>query len=125
MNDIKENVIDTKEKNILNEQIIINYLNKLKNPFITLSVQDISRDLHIGINQAYELFKQSDFPAISVGKRKVISLPAYLLWKMSKKGRCIIWQKKAVAKDIYFLINNVIVGMHNIELMMYCLENYN
>ena len=35
MNSINENVkvIDTKDKT-LNEQIVINYLNKLKNPFI-------------------------------------------------------------------------------------------
>ncbi len=84
---LNENVkiIDTKEKNI-NEQIIINYLNKLEKPFDILSVQDISKDLHIGINQAYDLFKQSDFPTINIGKRKVVTLAQYLLWKMSKKG---------------------------------------
>ena len=84
MNSINENVIDTKEKNTLNEQIIINYLNKIQNPFRVLSVQDVSKDLHIGINQAYELFKQEDFPAINIGKRKVVTLAKYLLWKMSK-----------------------------------------
>lgn len=87
MNNINENVkiIDTKEKS-LNEQIIINYLNKLQNPFMILSVADVSKDLHIGINQAYELFKQADFPCITIGKRKAVTLAQYLLWKMSKKG---------------------------------------
>ncbi len=85
MNNENVKIIETKEKNI-NEQIVINYLNKLNNPFTILSVQDVSKDLHIGINQAYELFKQSDFPSITIGKRKVVSLPTYLLWKMSKKG---------------------------------------
>lgn len=87
MNSINESikVIDTKEKN-LNEQIVINYLNKLKNPFIILSVKDVSKDLHIGINQAYDLFKQKDFPTISIGKRKGITLATYLLWKINKKG---------------------------------------
>ena len=84
MNDINEKIIDTKEDS--NEQIVINYLSKISNPFITLSVQDVSKDLHIGINQAYELFKQKDFPTISIGKRKTITLAAYLLWKMNKKG---------------------------------------
>ena len=84
MNNINENVIDTKEKNNLNEQIVINYLNKLQNPFKVLSVQDVSKDLHIGINQAYELFRQPDFPTINIGKRKVVTLANYLLWKMSK-----------------------------------------
>ena len=78
-------VIDTKDKT-LNEQIVINYLNKLKNPFMILSVKDVSKDLHIGINQAYDLFKQNDFPTICIGKRKGITLATYLLWKMNKKG---------------------------------------
>ena len=42
--------------------------------------------MEIGINQAYDLFKQSDFPTINIGKRKVVTLASYLSWKMSKKG---------------------------------------
>ena len=34
----------------------------------------------------YDLFKQQDFPSINIGKRKVITLASYLLWKMNKKG---------------------------------------
>lgn len=88
MNNISENVkvIDTEEKKSLNEIIVINYLNKLKNPFMILSAKDVSKDLHIGINQAYDLFKQNDFPTISIGKRKGITIANYLLWKMNKKG---------------------------------------
>lgn len=85
MNSENVNIINTKEKNI-DEQIVINYLNKQNDPFTILSVQDIANDLHIGINQAYDLFKQNDFPTIIIGKRKVVSLPAYLLWKINKKG---------------------------------------
>lgn len=89
MNEINEkvntSVIDTEEKENLNEKIIINYLNKLKNPFVMLSVSDVSKDLHIGINQAYDLFKQKDFPTTSIGKRKTVTLASYLLWKMNKK----------------------------------------
>ena len=79
-------LIDTKEKEELRGQIVMSYLAKMKNPFVTLSVFDVSKDLHIGINQAYDLFKQNDFPAINIGKRKVITLASYLLWKMNKKG---------------------------------------
>lgn len=79
-------LIDTKEREELRGQIVMSYLAKMKNPFVTLSVLDISKDLHIGINQAYDLFKQNDFPAINIGKRKVITLASYLLWKMNKKG---------------------------------------
>lgn len=85
MNDHNENLIDTKEKN-LREQIVMSYLSKLKNPFAILSASDISKDLHIGINQAYDLFKQEDFPIIMIGKRKAITVASYLLWKMNKKG---------------------------------------
>ena len=79
-------LIDTKEKEELRVQIVMSYLAKMKNPFVTLSVLDVSKDLHIGINQAYDLFKQNDFPAINIGKRKVITIASYLLWKMDKKG---------------------------------------
>ena len=86
MENIKENIIDTKEKNSLNEQIVMDYLSRLENPFILLSAPDISKDLHIGINQAYDLLKQQDFPTITIGKKKAITLAAYLLWKMNRKG---------------------------------------
>ena len=84
----KEDVIAvaTQGKNQMKEQIIINYLNKMPDPFVTLTVEQVSKDLHIGINQAYDLFKQKDFPTITIGKRKTVTLAAYLLWKMSKKG---------------------------------------
>ena len=78
--------VTTQEKNQMKEQIIINYLNKMPDPFVTLTVEQVSKDLHIGINQAYDLFKQKDFPTITIGKRKTVTLAAYLLWKMSKKG---------------------------------------
>ena len=68
MNNINtSNLIDTKENKNLNEQVVINYLNRITNPFAILSVQDVSKDLHIGINQAYDLFKQNDFPTICIG----------------------------------------------------------
>ena len=86
MENIKENVIDTKEKNSLKEQIVMDYLSRLENPFILLSARDISKDLHIGINQAYDLLKQDDFPTLAIGKKKTVTIAAYLLWKISKKG---------------------------------------
>lgn len=80
---VQEKTINAKD---IKEQIITNYLNKTNNPFKMLSVQEVSKDLNIGINQAYDLFKQDDFPTINIGKRKVITLASYLLWKMSRKG---------------------------------------
>lgn len=83
--DTKENLKNDSNNN-LKEQIVINYLGNLKNPFATLSAKDVSKDLHIGINQAYDLFKQKDFPTIKIGRRKTITLASYLLWKLDKKG---------------------------------------
>lgn len=80
---VQEKTINTKD---IKEQIISNYLNKTNNPFKMLSVQEVSKDLHIGINQAYDLFKQDDFPTINIGKRKVITLASYLLWKINRGG---------------------------------------
>lgn len=87
MNNINtSNLIDSKENQNMNEQVVLNYLNKVSNPFTILSAKDVSKDLHIGINQAYDLFKQEDFPTINIGKRKTVTLAAYLLWKMNKRG---------------------------------------
>ncbi len=87
MNNINtSNLIDTKENQNMNKQVVFNYLNKVSNPFTILSAKDVSKDLHIGINQAYDLFKQEDFPTICIGKRKTVTLAAYLLWKMNKRG---------------------------------------
>ena len=82
--EIKTNITEDKYKT--NEQIIVNYLNKLQDPFITLTAKEVSKDLHIGINQAYDLFKQDDFPTITIGKRKTVTLASYLLWKIKTKG---------------------------------------
>lgn len=82
---LNNETIHTEEKENLKEQLVMNYLSKTKNPFATLSVSDVSKDLHIGINQAYELFKQKDFPTITIGKRKTVTLASYLLWKIGKK----------------------------------------
>lgn len=81
--DSQSNISATKED--LRKQIVINYLNKIDNPFAMLLPPDISKDLNIGINQAYDLFKQDDFPTVTVGNRKLISIASYLLWKMGKK----------------------------------------
>lgn len=82
---LNNETIHTEEKENLKEQLVMNYLSKAKNPFATLSVSDVSKDLHIGINQAYELFKQKDFPTITIGKRKTVTLASYLLWKIGKR----------------------------------------
>ena len=70
----------------IEEKIVMEVIKNYKNPFESLTVKDVSKDLHIGINQAYELFKQNDFPTITIGKKKRIIFATYLLWKLNKKG---------------------------------------
>ena len=86
MNNINtSNLIDTKENKNLNEQVVINYLNRITNPFAILSVQDVARDLKIGENMAYTIFKRSDFPSVNIGRCWKITLVSYLLWKTQKR----------------------------------------
>ena len=65
------------------ERYVYAYLNKVKNPFVMLSVEQVWKDLHIGLNQARDLFEQEDFPSVQIGKRKKVSLTAYLFWKLN------------------------------------------
>lgn len=87
MNNIKENIIDTKEekKNNLKELMIIEAIKQIKNPFINLTVQDVAKDLKMGENMANQVFKRDDFPSVNLGKPKTVTLLAYLIWKMDRK----------------------------------------
>jgi len=79
-------LIDTNEetKNIFD--LLGTYeINNINNPFKNISVKDVAKDLHIGKNKAYELFKQDDFPSINIGRSWKIMLLSYLLWKLNKR----------------------------------------
>ena len=84
LNENEENLTrQTKQEINTKEKYVFSYLNRVKNPFIMLSVEQVSKDLHIGLNQARDLFEQEDFPSVQIGKRKKISLTAYLFWKLN------------------------------------------
>lgn len=85
MNDVKENVIDTKEKLTLKELMVIEAIKQIKNPFINLTVQDVAKDLKMGENMANQIFKRDDFPSVNLGKPKTVTLLAYLIWKMDRR----------------------------------------
>ena len=88
MNNINtSNLIDTKE-NIpysTQELIILEAVKKIQDPFINLTVQDVARDLKIGENMAYTIFKRSDFPSVNIGRCWKITLISYLLCKTQKR----------------------------------------
>lgn len=85
MNDVKENVIDTKERLTVKELMIIEAIKQIKNPFINLTVQDVAKDLKMGENMANQIFKRDDFPSVNLGKPKTVTLLAYLIWKMDRR----------------------------------------
>ena len=67
------------------ELMIIEAIKKIGNPFINLTVQDVAKDLKIGENMAYTIFKRDDFPSVNIGRCWKISLISYLLWKTQKR----------------------------------------
>lgn len=87
------NLIDTKEKldnvdttlDSYQEKMILECIKKIRNPFINISVQDVAKDLKIGENMAYSIFKRDDFPSINIGRCWKIMLISYLLWKTQKR----------------------------------------
>ena len=89
MSNINENVktTDTKENKrySLEELMIIEAIKKVQNPFINLTVQDVAKDLKIGENMAYTIFKREDFPSVNIGRCWKISLISYLLWKTQRR----------------------------------------
>ena len=80
-------LIETNEnkKYTQEELMIIEAIKKIRNPFIDLSVQDVAKDLKIGENMAYTIFKRDDFPSVNIGRCWKISLISYLLWKTQKR----------------------------------------
>lgn len=80
-------LIETNEnkKHSQEELMIIEAIKKIRNPFINLTVQDVAKDLKIGENMAYTIFKRDDFPSVNIGRCWKISLISYLLWKTQKR----------------------------------------
>lgn len=90
---IENKVIDTKEKlnaiplalDTYQEKVLLETIKRLKNPFINISVQDVAKDLKIGENMAYSIFKRDDFPSVNIGRCWKVCLISYLLWKTQKR----------------------------------------
>lgn len=86
LNNIESKIIDTKEKEYtLKELMMIEAIKKVSDPFVNLTVQDVAKDLMIGENMAYAIFKRNDFPSINIGRCWKISLISYLVWKTQKR----------------------------------------
>lgn len=82
INPLEIEFIDTKEENKDVVQLLIAHgISNLDNPFKNITVKEVARDLHIGRNKAYEIFKRKDFPALTVSRTWQVMYLAYLIWK--------------------------------------------
>lgn len=82
----KENSMSTNEKYSVKELMIMKSVEKIKDPFKNLTVEEVARDLKMGENLTNQLFRREDFPSVNIGKTKTVTLLAYLLWKMEKRN---------------------------------------
>lgn len=71
----------TEKRKNLTETLIAYGISNLDNPFKNLTVHEFAKDLHIGRNKAYEIFKRKYFPAITIGRTWQVMYLAYLIWK--------------------------------------------
>ena len=63
-------------------ELIAYSVDQIDDPFKNITVNQVAKDLHIGRNAAYELFKQKDFPSLNIGRKWKICYLAYLCWKL-------------------------------------------
>ena len=67
------------------ELMTLDSMQKIPNPFLMLTVKDVMKDLNISESAVYKTFNRKDFPAIKVGKKSLVMLLPYLIWKMERK----------------------------------------
>ena len=77
-------VIPDDKEHTFDEQMAIECVRKVKNPFRMITVETVMKDLNICRSIAYKLFQSDDFPSKKIGKNHQISLIAYLMWKVKK-----------------------------------------
>ena len=76
--------IENKKEHTFDEQMAIECVKRLKNPFKMLTVETVMKDLKICRTIAYKSFQSDDFPSKKIGKNHQISLIAYLMWKVKR-----------------------------------------
>ena len=86
-----EYLIDTNEKRIISaeEQVIIESVKRVKDPFKMLKIEDVAKDLGISFSTAYKMFRQKDFPAIKVGSSRRVAYAAYMAWKVRNLEKAV------------------------------------
>ena len=84
--ELLNNSINTNSKEIDMNKLIVLLIAKYNiNPFANMKVKDVATDLGMNQNNANELFRRNDFPAITFTKPKQICWLSYILWKMERR----------------------------------------
>ena len=84
--DLLNDSINKNNNEIDKNKLIVLLIEKYNiNPFTNLKVKDVAIDLGMNQNNANDLFRQKDFPAITFTKPKQICWLSYLLWKMERR----------------------------------------
>lgn len=55
-----------------------------------LTVKDVSKILHKGINQTYTLFNSKAFPSFKIGKRMYITKDAFADWLKRIENKTVV-----------------------------------
>lgn len=80
------NFISKNSNEIDMNKLIVLLIEKFNiNPFTNMKVKDVATDLGMNQNNANDLFRRKDFPAITFTKPKQICWLSYLLWKMERR----------------------------------------
>ena len=77
-------VVPDDKKHTFDEQMAIECVKKIKNPFRMLTVEMVMKDLNICRSIAYKLFKSEDFPAFGLPIIAVL-IPSLKIFPFSKE----------------------------------------
>lgn len=84
--DMLNDSINKNSKEIDMNKLIVLLIAKYNiNPFANMKVKDVAKDLGMNQNNANDLFRRNDFPAITFTKPKQICWLSYILWKMERR----------------------------------------
>ena len=84
--DMLNDSINRNSKEIDMNKLIVLLIAKYNiNPFANMKVKDVAKDLGMNQNNANDLFRREDFPAMTFTKPKQICWLSYILWKMERR----------------------------------------
>lgn len=86
---IKQIIVEQKEPRTIEQELAVESIKKVRNPFVMLNAEYVMKDLGLCRNKTYSLFRQADFPSVKIGKNHKIMFLSYVMWKLKKKGKII------------------------------------